>query len=117
MSSRGFQPKSGIRPALAVALLVGVSDTVAAICAAAAMEAGIAILRAPHGPAACDVMREARPHVVVLPRTLFCDEREAIASISREVGANVLDVPEHLVASWFALAFVRAAVSETRRCG
>jgi hypothetical protein len=113
--------KSGIRPALSVALLVGVDDRVAAICAAAAMEAGIAILRVPHGPAACRAMHDAHPEVVVLPPTLWRDERDSITAVCREIGAHVLDVPRDAAPAWLALVFVRAASGATsesdRLCG
>ncbi len=101
--------KSGLRRACSVALLVGVDDRVAAICAAAAMEAGIAIRRVAHGPAACRMMQDARPSVVVLPPTLWRDERDAITAVCREIGAHVIDVPRDVVPAWLALVFVRAA--------
>jgi hypothetical protein len=105
-----------MRRATSVALVVGVDDRVAALLAATAFDAGIGFVRVPHGPAACRAMDEVAPDLVVLPPTLWRDERESVVEAARRVGAQVLDVPTSAPPTWLALSFVRAATAcETRR--
>jgi hypothetical protein len=104
-------PESGVHLVRPVLLLVGVNDDVAASCEAAA-GGGVAIARVAHGIAACRIIRESAPALVVLSPSLWRDERTAIAQAAELAGTRVLDlahVPFHASAG---PTLVRAALAE-----
>jgi hypothetical protein len=84
-------PESGVHLVRPMLLLVGVDDDVAASCEAAA-RGDVAIARVAHGIAACRIIRESAPMLVVLSPALWRDERTAIAQAAEVTGTRVVDL-------------------------
>jgi CheY-like chemotaxis protein len=74
-----------------LALVVGLPSAAADVCSFRLRRAGYRVVRAAHGPAACELAREMHPTLVVASRTLWALERRALDAVASSIGADVLD--------------------------
>jgi hypothetical protein len=102
---------SGVHLVRPMLLLVGVDDDIAASCDAASRDS-VAIARVAHGIAACRIIRESAPALVVLSPTLWRDERRAVAEAAERAGARVLDLAHVSSPANVGPMLVRAALGE-----
>jgi len=89
-------PDSEIRIAIKarpVALVVGLPERAAMVCARRLMLAGFVVARAATGPGACERAEALKPELLVLSRELWSSERAAIIELAYAMGAMVVDSP------------------------